>query len=106
LLWALKAHDDLGKPSDLCDLGNIAKEKYPLTNPTEFISNTTESRSKKEILDIADLYYRLDWACVDMRIKGLNMSQLNQSVVYERHYALNWLINYSGQDWDEISCDT
>ena len=27
-------------------------------------------------------------------------------VVQERHYALNWLIGYCGQDWDNITTDT
>jgi hypothetical protein len=27
-------------------------------------------------------------------------------VVYERHYALNWLTGYMDQDWDDISTDT
>jgi Domain of unknown function (DUF4272) len=27
-------------------------------------------------------------------------------VVYERHYALNWLMNYLGQAWDDVSTDT
>ena len=28
------------------------------------------------------------------------------SVVYERHYALNWLIGYCDQSWDEVTTDT
>lgn len=27
-------------------------------------------------------------------------------VVQERHHALNWLIGYCGQDWDDITTDT
>jgi hypothetical protein len=30
----------------------------------------------------------------------------NAGVVQERHYALNWLIGYCGQDWDDITTDT
>nr|WP_246762835.1 DUF4272 domain-containing protein [Rhizobium sp. NZLR1] len=29
-----------------------------------------------------------------------------QGAVYARHYALNWLIGYMDQDWDDISTDT
>ncbi|MDF1551166.1 MAG: DUF4272 domain-containing protein, partial [Bacteroidales bacterium] len=65
-----------------------------------------ETRSKSEILDANDLYYRLDWACVDARINNSNLSEVNQGVVFERHYALNWLINYMNQEWDDVSCDT
>jgi len=27
-------------------------------------------------------------------------------VTLERHYALNWLIGYMEQEWDDISTDT
>ncbi len=63
-------------------------------------------RSKVELLDAADLYYRLDWACVDARINGKEMTQAHPGVVYERHYALNWLISYGNQEWDDVRCDT
>ena len=106
LLWALKIHDDLGEPGNMCDLGNIQKDKYPLHNLKTFIDEHNVARSKKEIIDAADLYYRLDWAAVDLRLKGMQMGNINPGVVYERHYALNWLINYQGQDWDNVSCDT
>ncbi|WP_079688608.1 DUF4272 domain-containing protein [Ohtaekwangia koreensis] len=31
---------------------------------------------------------------------------LNSSVVFERHYSLNWLIRYMNQDWDKVTTDT
>jgi hypothetical protein len=49
----------------------------------------------------------MNWACVNARVKGEAPSAgLNQSVVYERHYALNWLIKYMDQEWDKVSTDT
>ncbi len=109
LMWALKIVDDLGYPNKLCDLNNIPFEKYPIgqdKDPNIFINSITESRSKTEILDANDLYYRMDWTCVDARINGHELNELNSSIIYERHYALNWLINYMEQEWDDISCDT
>jgi len=43
---------------------------------------------------------------VDARINGRQITEIHPGVVYERHYALNWLINYMNQDWDDVSCDT
>lgn len=109
LIWSLKIVDDLGYPNQMCDLNNIPAEKYPIgqdKDPNDFIKSITESRTKTEILDANDLYYRIDWACVDARINGLDLNDLNPGVVYERHYALNWLVNYMEQEWDEISTDT
>lgn len=106
LLWALNIHDNLGNTSELCDLGKIPAENYPIHNPKGFIEKEYKLRSKNEIINYADLYYRYGWASVDLRINGRQSPVLNQGLVYERQYALNWLINYMGQEWDNISCDT
>lgn len=109
LMWSLKKVDELGFPDKLCNLNNIPYNDYPVgrdKDPNEFIRRITETRSKSEILDAADYYYRLHWACVDARINYKAMETVNPGIVYERHYALNWLINYMEQEWDDITCDT
>ena len=109
LLWALKLVDDLGGPNAICDLTVISSNKYPIgpnNDPLGFIKNSNQTRSITEILDKNDLYYRADWTCVDARVNGHETTNINCGVVYERHYALNWLINYKDQDWDHVSCDT
>lgn len=109
LLWALKKVDSLPFPNELCDLNDIPAENYPVggdIDPNDFINAPHELRSKSEILDAADLYYRYDWACVDARINNIEMTTIDPGIVYERHYALNWLITYMDQDWDDVSCDT
>ncbi len=108
LLWALNLIDDLGFPNTMCDLNAIPEENYPLAfqDPNEFIKGITSLRSVREILDANDMYYRMDWAVVDARLNGKEVENLISGVVYERHYALNWLVNYMGQEWDDISTDT
>lgn len=109
LMWALKKVDAIDFPNEFCDLGNISSENYPVghdKNPLEFINAVHKVRSKKEILDAADLYYRYNWACVDERINGRQIENINPGIVYERQYALNWLIQYMDQDWDNVTCDT
>jgi len=109
LLWALKKIDSLGFPDQLCNLDNLPAGSYPIGKekiPGDFINAATTVRSKAEILDAVDLYYRLDWACVDARINHVQITGVNPGVVYERHYALNWLIRYMEQEWDDVSCDT
>ncbi|WP_343615994.1 DUF4272 domain-containing protein [Flavobacterium sp.] len=109
LMWALKKVDTLDFPNEFCNLENISAENYPVAkdkDPFEFINAVNEVRSKKEILDAADLYYRYNWACVDERIKGKQIENINPGIVYERQYALNWLIHYLDQDWDDVTCDT
>lgn len=109
LMWALKKVDELEFPDKLCNLQNIAPVDYPMgenKNPNDFVNSITEVRSKTDILDANDLYYRLNWACTDARINNRVIAEVNAGVVYERHYALNWLINYMQQEWDDVSCDT
>ncbi|WP_103069660.1 DUF4272 domain-containing protein [Aquimarina sediminis] len=109
LMWALEIVENLGFPDTLAALDKIPSEKYPIgkdIDPNLFINSIDSSRLKSEILDANDLYYRLDWASVDARVKGEEVHNMHPGVVYERHYALNWLIQYMDQDWDDISCDT
>jgi len=105
MLWALGFIDSLNYPDNLCNVAEDTKIIVALTEKQ--FRGKAKLRSKKEILDQADLILRLDWACVDARTKNLDApGSLNKEVVYERHYALNWLINYAGQSWDEVSTDT
>jgi len=109
LMWALNKVEALGFPNELCNLSTIPAEEYPVDenkDPNTFIDSIVSIRSIKDILDANDLYYRLEWACVDARINGRQIQEVHPSVVYERHYALNWLIHYMDQDWDDVSCDS
>ncbi|GLR16210.1 DUF4272 domain-containing protein [Portibacter lacus] len=109
LCWALGIVPELAFPKDLADLSNIPSDNYPIGSeikPLEFINKNKTHIDKNLILDANDLYYRMDWACVDARLQEKELTQVHPGVVYERHYALNWLINYRKQDWDNVSTDT
>ena len=71
----------------------------------EFLAEA-ELRRPSEILDEADLILRYDWAVVDARVNQKPIpAELDRGVVYERHYALNWLI-YNHEEWDDVHTDT
>jgi hypothetical protein len=109
LMWALNKVETLDFPDEFCNLENLDPDDYPVgqdKDPNFFIDAIVSTRSKSEILDAADLYYRYNWACVDERINGRQVEAINPGIVYERQYALNWLINYMEQDWDSVTCDT
>jgi hypothetical protein len=69
-------------------------------------------RSKEEILDKADLLYRLHWAVRDAHLNGREPevginARINPGVVLEWHHAVNWMTRYDGEDdWDAVSTDT
>jgi len=105
LLWSLSFIDDLEYPNQICSVVDDVKIIYELGEKR--FREQAKLRSKKEILDQADLILRFDWACVNARVKNENVpGELNSSIVYERHYSLNWLIKYMKQDWDIVTTNT
>jgi hypothetical protein len=105
LLWALGFVDKLEKPSKICDVPRAVRLMKERTAP-QFIAQS-KLRSLPEILDQADRIYRYHWAVVDARVKGKEPpAGLDPGVTQERHQALNWLIGYMDQSWDDVTTDT
>lgn len=106
LLWALGYTDDLGYPGSICDVQAVVKLVHSKQGVAGLLEGSAP-KSKEEVLEEADRIYRLHWAVVDARLRGQKApADLEAGVVYERHYALNWLIGYQGVEWDDISTDT
>ncbi|MCG2614331.1 DUF4272 domain-containing protein [Terrimonas sp. NA20] len=105
LLWALGYVDSLSFPDKICNVGDDVKIIYELKESG--FRQKARLRSKKEILDQADLILRFDWACVSANLEGKPMpGRLDKGVVFERHHTLNWLIQYMNQNWDDVTTDT
>lgn len=105
MLWALRYIEDLGRPDHICDVPR-AVQIMVRGNSQRFIEGA-RLRNHSEILDAVDLIYRYDWACVDARLKGEEApAGLDAGVVMERHHALNWLVGYMDQEWDDVKTDT
>ena len=104
-MWALGYIESLGKPTAVCDVPRAVAFLRERSSAT-FISDA-KLRSLDSLLDEADLIYRYHWAVVDARVNGKeNPASLDSGVTMERHYALNWLIGYMDEEWDDISTDT
>ncbi len=105
LLWALGYVEELQPPTEICDV--VASISFLQNRSREQFIEDAKLRSIADILDQNDLIYRYHWAVVDARVNGLNiLEEIDTSVVLERHYALNWLVGYLQQDWDDVSTDT
>jgi len=105
MLWALGYIESFKYASEVCNVADDVRHLFSKTEK-EF-REKAKLRTKKEILDQADLILRLDWACVNARVKNEPApSGLDKSVVYERHYSLNWLIKFMNQKWDKVTTDT
>ena len=94
------------EPTDICDVPLSVRCLNEFTS-VEDICNKTTMRSKKEILDKADLIYRMDWAAVDARIHRLTApAGLDGGVTQARHKTLNWMICYGDAEWDDVDTPT
>jgi hypothetical protein len=103
-LWAMGARDSLSPPNEICPVSDDMK-LIKKAGPARFVTGS-KRRAPEELLDMADFYYRLHWAAIDLRVKGKKSKLLDEGVIRERHRALNWLIGYLNQEWDDITTDT
>ena len=105
LLWSLGVCHSLKYPNEICDVQMLVRSIFH-PDRTSFEENV-QLRKPELLLDELDQTYRMHWACVDARIKG-NMvgGNILPSIIYERHYTLNWLTNYLEQEWDHVQTNT
>ena len=70
------------------------------------IMASKELRSHEELLDQMDLHYLSNWITTEARVTEQPIEGLNGSVVYERLYALNWLVFDKNAKWDDVRNDS
>jgi hypothetical protein len=105
LLWSLNKFNDLELPINMCDFDHIQDLPNLNNDPTEWIEKS-RLRSKEEILNQVDLIYRIHWATRDAELNNKKIpGNFHPGIVFERHYALNWLVMYA-DEWDDITTDT
>jgi hypothetical protein len=123
LLWALGLVPKLPPPTDLCDVQGLRRVLPPLLGSVVEWLSAARLCPDSEIHDANETIYQIHWRVRDARLRNdptppgklprmpiadcePPAASYNAGVVQERHYALNWLIGYRGQDWDHISTDT
>jgi hypothetical protein len=123
LTWALGYIDDPTWPDDMCDVPRLAAILSKYEGDPAFIAKA-KLRPISELLDAQDLTMRIHWAIRDavLRQGGMIPETLDWSgdpefvpvtmsaavgVVEQRHYALNWLLNFlKPKNWDEVDTPT
>lgn len=99
LLWAMGEIEGLEWPTGQCDASWIGHIMPSLGDPTEPFIQNAQLRPVSEILDEADLVYRLMWAIQE---EGEKIPEdIETFTVYERFVALEWLTH--GLQWDELT---
>lgn len=104
LLWALSMIG-LKEPDEICDAAKLGSIMWNHT--FDSLMEKAVLRGRDEILDMQDLVFRYDWACVDARIHHGKVDGLDGEIIFEWHYALNWLTGADGiTEWDRVSTTT
>jgi hypothetical protein len=105
LQWALGLQDALPFPDAICDVAAISSTV--IERGTEGLRKQPVARPGGDVLDALDLHYRLHWASRQALLKKTPVpAGLNDSVLQERHHALNWLVRFEDHDWDEVDTPT
>ena len=105
LLWSVNLLPDIGVPSETCDAETVFETVF-LRSKQELVDYAA-LKPTSDILDQLDFIYRAHWAVREAQLNHFDIpSSLDEGVVYERHYTLNWLVNSMDQTWDEVSTDT
>jgi hypothetical protein len=99
LLWAMGRIETLHFPDQLCETAQITEIILGLPRHPQL-------RPATEILDAADLTFRCHWASLENQLRSKETDSLDPGVVYERHYAFNWLLCHQNQAWDDVTTDT
>lgn len=107
LLWACGIMDELPYPDKETDYIEHARKIVACGSFDELLQSV-RMRTPEQILEKADLLFRMDWACVDARLKGERPTgNLNSDVVVEQHKGINWLIGaYDAENWDTVKPHT
>lgn len=106
LLWALGHIEELPFPDQICDVPRSVQIIQAAGSWEAFLAQS-QLRSPSELLDQCDLALRLHWAVVNARLRGEEPpAKMEAGVVYERHYAFNWLRCFLDQDWDDVETHT
>jgi len=106
LLWTIGRIESLGFPTHTCDTARLVDEIMPpLDGDVSAFISTARLRSPAELLAEDDRIYNLHcYARQDKRNGKELPADLIYSVLYERHYAFDWL--RGAAEWDDITCDT
>jgi hypothetical protein len=105
LQWALGMTPELPSAGKTCDVPSLARRM--IRADSERFAENAALRPVNEILDALDLHYRLHWAVRQARQDRKPIpGGIDGGVVYERHYALNWLIRFGDAEWDEVDTPT
>ena len=110
LMWALGRLPQLPSASKDSSWQELGIDLEFLDNPESVIASA-KVRDEKSLRELQDEIESQHWG-IRAGPAGRRLfpdprreENANHEIVYERHYAINWLCGYA-EDWDDISTDT
>jgi uncharacterized protein DUF4272 len=110
LAWALGLVEVLSYPSETCDVDFLSKTF--LATDEEALVKKSKLLPTETLLDALDLHFRLNWVVRQRQQNDkppdgeMGGNDLDPGVVLERYYALNWLVQHGGVEWDDVQTPT
>ncbi len=105
LVWALGGLQEMPSLSEQAKLSELPLVREAYSNPEAFIRQAT-LRAEEQLVEMEDHLYQQHWRVRDAQLFGKQMPpELNPGVVYERRYAMSWLVG-DEEDWDDVPTDT
>jgi hypothetical protein len=102
MLWTLGYLEDLLFPDRICDVQAIVGVVRE-AGSRQGLRTKANLRSPKEILHVADLVFRQNWACVDARLrKEVAPAGMLSGVAYERNCAFEWIRGQSSGCYGQL----
>ncbi|MBC3936725.1 DUF4272 domain-containing protein [Undibacterium rugosum] len=108
LQWATGLQSTPGMPDRAERLADLNLTNNLLATEGHTTQVSLRVRSKSDLLDWADLLYRLHWSVRHAHITNKpTPGRLHAASVLAWHQAANWLIAYDNEDnWDLVSTET
>lgn len=105
LLWAIGHVESLGLPTKTCDTARLVDEIMPgLGDPVDSFLRSAKLRPPAELLSEDDRIYDLHCYARQAYRKGTMPDDLVYDVLFQRHYAFEWI--RGDEDWDDVRTDT
>jgi hypothetical protein len=100
LLWIIQKVDEINLPANEVDLYEIFPLLPGFFESTDDFKTRATLRAVSEILDQADLMFRLNWALrQEGAVVNSSAQMFHPGVAYERYFSLNWVAGMYAE-WD------
>jgi hypothetical protein len=110
LLWSIGKLAHLPGPDTQCSTGVLSEVLPPYgSEPLDQFRGSASRRSERVLFEMAKT---IQLQHVVARQRKLNpkyrpdLGLIKIEIVQERHRAINWVVGYCAQNWDEVTADT